>query len=397
MAVIHDWIEDYLDYTAAQESPEIFHRWAGIATLGAVLNRRVTLPRIARTGVQFYQNFPGQISPIFVAGSGKARKSTAINVAKDFMKNAGVTIFDGKITPERLLAKLSAMPGKQAVLCAVASELSAFLGKQSYNDGLIDILIKLADCESHPYETQKGIHDLTGANVCFTLIGGSTPTSLSKAIPPQAQDHGFLSRYLWVYSERSGKIEPLANDSDRLDPNAIAKSKARRNDLIERLRKIRQLNGTFRWGDARYWWNTKYEAFMASTMSDGEGWAARKWDHISRVAMVLNVSRGNTSLVFDEDDLIKAEQLINDIEINLPKCFAYIGQHLNAEQQERILKVLRGQVLVKEQDIIYKTSKFFRDAHELRAQMSLLKQAGIIHDTKTANGEVYWKMLKEPY
>ena len=136
---------------------------------------------------------------------------------------------------------------------------------------------------------------------------------------------------------------------------------------------------------------------MASTMADGAGWPSRKWDHISRVAMVLNISRGVKSLVFEERDLASAEQLINDIEANLSKCFAYICQHINAEQQERILKVLRGQVLVKEQDIIYKTTKFFRDAHELRGQMMLLKQAGVIHDTKAANGEVFWKMLKEPY
>lgn len=396
MAVAPDWIESYLDYTAAQESPEIFHRWAGIATIGAVLNRRVFLPRTAKTGVQYYVNFPGQISPIFVAGSGKAKKSTAINIAKLLMKEAGVSIYDGKITPERLLAKLSTMPGKQAILCAVASELSAFLGKQSYNDGLIDILIKLADCESHPYETQKKIYDLSSTNVCFTLFGGSTPIGISKAIPPQAQEHGFLSRYLFIYSEKSGKVEPLANDEDTLDPKMLLDSTNQRKALVIRLRGMTQLNGKFKWGKARTWWDKRYRDYMDTPASEGEGWPTRRFDHLSRVAMVLNVSRGCQDLTLSVIDLERAEELIADLEANMSKCFTFIGQHMNAEQQAKILNVLRGQVYVREQDLLYRLVKYFRDKNELQNQMSMLQQAGVISSFKAA-GETMWRMLKEPY
>src|SRR5271168_1029936 len=139
---MNDWITDYLDYTSSQESPELFHFWGACACIASVLNRRVWLPRIAPTGVSYYEDFPGQLSPMLIAGSGKAKKSTAINIAKSFMKEAGVNVYDGKITPEQLLAKLGGLEKSHgaAILTAIASELSAFLGKQSYNDGLIDIL-----------------------------------------------------------------------------------------------------------------------------------------------------------------------------------------------------------------------------------------------------------------
>lgn len=396
MAVASDWIEAYLDYTATQESPEIFHRWAGIVTIGAVLNRRVYLPRMDTRGTVYYTNFPGQISPIFVAGSGRAKKSTAINLAKGLMKEAGVSVYDGKITPERLLAKLSGMPGKQAILCAVASELSAFLGKQSYNDGLIDILIKLADCESHPYETQKRTYDLSDSNVCFTLFGGSTPIGLSKAIPPQAQDHGFLSRYIWVYSDKSGKTEPLSGDEDTVDPTEIAITTTKRNSLIIRLRAMTQLNGPFKWGTARNWWNDHYRAYMASPESDEEGWATRKWDHIARVAMVLNIARGSSSLTFAESDLISAHDLIQEVTDNRQRCFVNIGQHVSAENQDRILRILRGQKPVNEIDIYYKMTRYIHNRDELRSQLELLKQAGVIGSV-TKNNATLWLFLKEPY
>lgn len=392
--MLSDWITDYLSYTEPQESPEIFHRWAGIAIIGSVLNRRVYLPRVARTGVQYYVNYPGQVSPIFVAGSGKAKKSTAINIAKILMKEAGVRLYDGKITPERLLAKLSSFP--QAIMTAVASELSAFLGKQSYNDGLIDILIKLADCESHPYETQKKIFDLSDTNICFTLFGGSTPIGLSKAIPPQAQEHGFLSRYIWVYSEKSGKIEPLANDEDSVDPRELLASADKRRSLVIRLRGMTQLSGRFRWGDSRDWFNKAYRDYMSSPLSEGEGWPTRRFDHLSRVAMILNVSRGVQDLTFEDVDLIEADRLISDLEKDMPKCFAFIGQHVNADQQEKILRVLRGQVYVSDADLIYACTKYFKSPVEIRAQMELLRQAGVIGQIPI-NGTMKWKLVKEPY
>ena len=105
----NDWLEDYLKYTAPQESPEIFHFWSGVAVIAGVLNKRVFLPRIAANGVLYYTNFPGQLSPILIAGSGKAKKSTAINIAKGFMKTSGVKLFERENHP-RAIARQTLNP-----------------------------------------------------------------------------------------------------------------------------------------------------------------------------------------------------------------------------------------------------------------------------------------------
>jgi hypothetical protein len=394
-----DWLEDYLDYTEAQESPTVFHYWCGVATIASVLNRRVWMPRIAPTGVQYYVNYPGQLSPMLIAGAGKAKKSTAINIAKSFMKEAGVRIFDGKITPERLLAKLASLPGGQAIMTVVASELSAFLGKQSYNDGLIDALIKLADCESHPYETQKKTFDLSDTNICLTLLSGSTPVGLSKAIPPQAQEHGFLSRYIWVYSEKSGKAEALANDEIDIDTTLLRLSTSKRRSLAVRLRAFTQLSGRYRWGKSREWFIDYYKKFQASPASEGEGWPTRRTDHLVRLAVVLNVSRGCDTLELSENDLVLAEKAIIAVEREMPKCFAYIGQHINAEKQEKIIKLFREKKVLLGSEIHYRLVKTFGNLGEIAAQMSLMQQAGILgylgKDPTTK--EPMWTMLKEPY
>lgn len=338
---------------------------------------------------------------MLIAGSGKAKKSTAIGIAKSMMKEAGVQMFDGKITPERLLTKLGTMPGGMAIMTVVASELSAFLGKQSYNDGMIDTLIKLADCESHPYETQKGVVDLSDKNICFTLFSGSTPVGLSKAIPPQAQEHGFLSRYIWVYSEKSGKIEALANDEDTVDPALLADSAKKRTSLITRLRGFTSIAGRFRWGPARDWFQAYYAAFANSAQSEGEGWPTRRASHLIRLAMVLNIARGDRTLKLAERDVVMADKYLNDVEKDMPKCFAFIGRHINAEVQEKILKVFREKTgrTVSYQELVYRSSRFVPNEQTLKEHIRLLESAGVLGyvgpnpNTKIA----MWSMLKEPY
>jgi hypothetical protein len=395
-----DWLEDYLSYTEAQEAPQIFHFWSGCAIIASVLNRRVWMSRRAPTGVVYYENYPGQLSPMLIAGSGKAKKSTAVNIAKSFMKEAGVKVYDGKITPEQLLAKLAGMEKQfgSAILTAVASELSGFLGKQSYNDGLIDILIKLADCEAHPYETRQNIFPLN--TVCLTLFSGSTPIGLSKAIPPQAQEHGFLSRYIWVYSDKSGKSEPLANDEEDVDIDLLRSSTEKRRSLVVRLRGFTQLAGRFRWGDARGWFREYYENYQRSPVSEGEGWPTRRADHLVRLAMILNVSSGCQTLKLREEDVSRADKYLSQIETDMPKCFAFIGQHVNADMQNKILNVFREKgisVPIPTRDLYYRVAKYFPDVSVLKSQMTLLEEAGVLGYLGVINQAAMWVMLKEPY
>ena len=35
------WLENYLKYTSAQESPDAFHLWTGLSVLAGALQRRV--------------------------------------------------------------------------------------------------------------------------------------------------------------------------------------------------------------------------------------------------------------------------------------------------------------------------------------------------------------------
>lgn len=398
------WIDDYLQYTSSQESPEAFHKWCGVSIIASVLNRRVWLDRRSSEGVVYFTNYPGQISVCLVAGAGRCKKSTSVGIAKQFMKEAGVQVFDGKITPERLLTKLGNVAGKP-ILTVIASELSTFLSKASYNDGLIDNLIKLLDCESNPYETQKTVINIT--DPCLTLLMATTPFSMGKAIPPQAHDTGFLSRHIFVYSDKPGSLQPLAYNELDVDVLVRDQAKINRTNLVLYLRKLASLVGPFQWSrNGQRWFNDYYTTYRGSTASESEGYPQRRPDHLARLAMCLQVAR-TPGLVLEEWALAEADRWLIDIERDLSKAFAYIGQHANSDQQDRILKVFRDKAIVvgspnpvvDGEELYHKTIRYFGSINELKSQMQMLLDAGVIAwmgKTNPTDKQRYC-LVKEPY
>lgn len=398
---MNSWIDDYLNYTSSQESPALFHKWCAASIIASVLNRRVWLDRRDSRGIVYFTCYPGQLSVCLVAGAGRCKKSTAVGIAKSFDKAAGVPIFDGKITPERLLNKLGAA-GSLPILTVIASELSAFLSKSSYNDGLIDILIKLIDAESNPYETNKGgVVQVT--DPCVTLLMATTPYSMGKSIPPQAHDTGFLSRHIFVYSDKPGAAQPLTANIGDIDPTKLIRAGTDQTNLVLYLGSLTKLVGPFEWtARAQRWFNHYYTNYRNNPISEGEGYAQRRPDHLARLAMCLQVAE-RPSLLLDEPALKLADQWLTEIEIDMPRAFAFIGQHANSELQERILKVFReqpmngtGRLPVDGKTLWYRVNRYFGgNLQEMAKQMSGLLDAGILECTQR-NPNIY-KFIKEPY
>lgn len=400
-----DWIEDYVNYNKGQESPEVFHKWCGISTIASVLNRQVYLPRISAEGVTFYTLYPGQLAAVLVAGAGRCRKSTAVGIAKSLLKDVGtINIFDGKITPERLLNKLGQLRAGP-ILTVVASELSTFLTKSSYNEGLVENLIKLLDCESNPYETQK--FTVTLVNPCVTLLLATTPFSLGQSISSSAHDTGFLSRLLFIYSDQPGASAPLANNLADIPQAVRDQSSQLRQALVIRLKGFGNLRGEFSWApDAQSWFTNYYNTFRQSPLSEGEGYSQRRPDHLLRVAMCVSVSRQAANpLLLTEGVLIAADQLLREIENQMPRALAYIGRHTNSDKYDKILGVFKkkaalagvNHAVVSGEDLYSQTIRFFNGLTELQSHLQALLDAGNISVVSQPNQKRMYVMLKDLY
>jgi hypothetical protein len=101
---------------------------------------------------------------------------------------------------------------------------------------------------------------------------------------------------------------------------------------------------------ARSWGAAWYESFWkdsVSRMDDqmAQGYAARKQTHIHKVAMVLSASR-SPDLVIQEEDLQLANNMLLDIEMDMPKVFSRIGRTEDSMQAERFIDFVKQKGLV---------------------------------------------------
>lgn len=394
------WLDDYLDYTAAQESPEEFHLFSGLTVIASVLNRQVWLPRTTRDGIERYRVYPGQLATVLVADSGFLRKTTAVDIAHDFMKAANVRLFEGKISHERLLKKLGSFKDGRAVLTVVSGELEHFISKSAYHDGLIGSLTKLFDCKDDAYETNVG-GLITLKNVCFTFLGATNPKSIGNALPSQAQEQGFKSRWLYVYADHTDKQpDPLTTDANGVPMARVQKSFAARNTLVSALNNFSRLQGPARLRpEAVEWFNDWYAIYSKGKAVNQPGWPARRGDHLLRLALLLEVS-ATSGLDVSSGSLMAADELLTKfIESKFDATFAFIGRHANADQQDRVLEFFvanQNGSSLRLSDVVYSTRRYFKSFTELHETLEFLKRAGMLKfeglDSHTL--EEYWRLVR---
>lgn len=283
-------IHTYLRYTLEQESPTIFHFWTIVSCIGVVCDR----------GVHFNKGHYDVNCNHFiclVAPSGKCRKSSALHIGRKLLQKLSpprINMIAKKVTPEALIdsLKLSHVDIKDGGEVEINSagfimspELTVFIGKQSYNEGLIDILTDLADNPDYwDYKTRgKGLVILN--NVNLSMIGATTPEKLMEGLPPSAFTGGFMSRIIFVFQDDCVRSFPFPPPPD----NNIGKV------IISGLERVRGIRGGFTNSqDGLDWFNEWYDTIRKMRTADPKmgGFVERTPDHVIRLAMIMAIAEG---------------------------------------------------------------------------------------------------------
>lgn len=325
-----DWITTYLAYTANHEAPTAFHFWTACSVISAAARRGVYFDQ------SYYKIFPN-LFVVLVAPAGRCRRSVATSIGMRILREANVTcVLSEKITPEGLAVALHNVGEGGKVPCAIhihASELSVFLGRQQYNEGLIALLTTLYDSpETWEYVTRTK-SEVRLERVYLTMLGATAPDWLADSIPPVAFGGGFLSRTLVV----------AAAATDRVFPFPVPQDPSLSQQLVTRLRGIAQRSGGFRFTPAaKKWYEEWYDRSRARQL-DGSfisGYYERKQDHIIRVASILILSQ-EEDLLYTPEVLERALKALEDLEPNLPMAFKHIGVTREGKNHDHILWYLR--------------------------------------------------------
>lgn len=378
------WLVDYVDYTKRQESPEAFHIWTGISIIAAALGRKVWLNRRAG-GVTRYVIYPGQVMAILTAGSGLVRKSTAIIPAKRFLKFIGKPIISGKSSVEAFLKQMdpNAQGTPQAML--LESELTSFLSKATYLDPLVEVLCKLADAEDEfPYTTIAHGKILI-KDPCLTVLSCTTPENLGSRLPPSATGAGLMSRIIFIYAKETNRVEDLSDVEDTdLTPAEVTQAKLTEQKLFDGIRRINSMAGPYTFStDGREWFKNFYLSWIKSPSGQGEGYPARRPDHLLRVAMCFAAGKDQHNLQIDSQSLTFANRILTNAEKDFNKAFAFVGTTYTKDRQRIVDYIAARGGNVPHSELLSAMYVYFKDLETLKRTLALLQEAGVLKSSLT--------------
>lgn len=393
---MNTWLGDYVEHTKKQESPEEFHIWAGLSAIAGALGRKVWMARRSG-GVTRYQIYPGQLMVVLTAGSGLVRKSTAAIFAKQYLKHIKKPIVHGKSSVEAFLRQFDPNAGGDPQVMLLESELTSFVNKASYLDPLIEVLIKMADAEDEFIYDTIGHGRIIIKAPCLTLLSCTTPESLGNRMPPSAHGAGFMSRVIFVFAKETDRSEDLSDvEDDDLSPEEMKNANDRQQRLLDGIMRINQMAGPFTFTPGgRTWFRDFYKHWTTSPAGQGEGYPARKPDHLLRIAMCFAASRDNL-LQLDEQALGSARKILMLAERDYDKCFAYIGTSYAKDRQRIVDFVAAKGGKVTTTELYSAMYIYFKDGDTLRRTLNLLKEAKVLKlemNTNTNPSTEMWSLV----
>lgn len=207
-----DFFTAYLQYTANNETPAVFHRWAAISAVGALLGRDFS--------VEFGHQLLAPNIYCMLMGSPGSRKSTAIKSMKKLLVGIGYdTIAADKTTKEKFMmdmaghsdtggSTLQEFEAKSAIDTGGESPQEIFIMADEFNDffgnnilDFVSFLGNLWDYEGLYKNRIKNGQSIIINQPTVSLLGGNTPTQLAATFPPEVIGQGFFSRLIMVYGE----------------------------------------------------------------------------------------------------------------------------------------------------------------------------------------------------
>jgi energy-coupling factor transporter ATP-binding protein EcfA2 len=393
------------------ESPRLMHVWTAIGTIAGALGRRCWLP--------FGQKeiFPNQY--IVLVGNPGSRKSSALSVGKGLLRDTTKVRFAPSDTGgqrQGLIAALMPPPEKnkealngveiaakdrtfsfslesfaeldntptaedvtrdadQHAICVVASEFTTLLGQN--NQGLIDFLTATYDGDEVEYKLKS--ETIKIADPLISLMGATTPTSISTSLPAASVGQGFMSRVILVYGRDKYK--------------SIAWPQPFQKDVEDQVRQVvsrayYELEGEFsQTPEAQAYSTELYDNYVLDiTDSRFQYYGERRFTHLIKLAMALTAMRGSMLIV--RDDYVEAHQILRATERGMPDALGEFGLNPVAVVKQGILDFLRACAQPVGADIIRAT--FHRDAksRDIQECLSDLVAAGQVKALQTQTGAV---------
>lgn len=341
-------MNEYLRYVENTEPPTIFHRWSLLTSIGALLERNLYY------GDGYFTYYPNLY--VMLMGESGTRKSTAINMAKNLLKQIGYNHFSAeRTTKEKYLLDLgeqndtdftgadsitnAALFGNQFISQAeddritpnyiVAGEFNDFIGNG--NIEFMSVLGNLWDWSGGPYENKvKNGKSVKIPNPSISLLGGNTATGFSLAFPSSVIGQGFFSRLILIHSASSGKKirRPVLPDIDFVTTLNEIKTRA--------TGRLRETSAADRLLEAIY------TEFIPLPDSRFGSYSTRRYAQLMKLVIIICAMDLSAGCVVTDEHVLLANTLLSHAEQSMPLALGEFGKAKSSDVSHSLVQFIHN-------------------------------------------------------
>lgn len=345
--MIEDFFSVYLQYTSNNETPAVFHRWAAISAVGALLGRNFCL--------EFGHQVLAPNIYCMLMGSPGSRKSTAIKSMKKLIAGIGYdNIAADKTTKEKFMLDMAGhaelgsdshaeFDAKNAVETGGDEPRQIFIMADEFNDffgnnilDFVSFLGNLWDYEGLYKNRIKNGQSIIINQPTVSILGGNTPTQLAATFPPEVIGQGFFSRLIMVYGEPTRPKIAFPTPPQQEDTLTIQQ-------LLGDLRVLCVGNCTLEPAALKLAENV-YHHWKGIPDTRFEFYGNRRFTQLLKLCaihaaarIVMERKRSNTITL---EDVICANTVLTAAEHEMPKALGEFGKSKNSNVVHTILELL---------------------------------------------------------
>lgn len=329
--------EDYFRYVGDTESPTIYHRWCAISAVAAILGRNVSFP-FGHSAI-----YPNMYT--LLVGNPGARKGSALKPASNVLRLIDFNkLAPQRVSPERFLVEMQSLNGHEDIdgidleklnfdtpneIFVISEEFGDFI-KQG-NVDFINLLTNLWDNlpeYKHPKIHGKSveIHEPT-----VNIIGATTQQGIALSLPVEAIGQGFLSRFILVHAEPTGKRITFP-----LPPTEETKKV-----ISNRLIKIKEeVHGTLLVdANAEAILDKVYKSFTGIDDHRFQHYNTRRFTHLLKLCIVFAAMDYSTTV--SKTHVLQANTLLYATEQRMSKALGQFGKARHADVANNIIELLK--------------------------------------------------------
>ncbi len=342
-----NFIDHYTNYSASNEAPSVYHKWACISALSHLIGPRVWTHLGGR--LTFYPQMY-----VLLVGNPGLKKSTAMNQARDLVdsvpliaqapastsKEGIVQLMTAKDSPSKRSYEIRKGEYQQYNQLAIfASELVSLLNAAGNPNGTIEFFTDIWDRTGRTYRqyfVSSGDKDIVSPYI--SILACLTPETMKNLVTSKVISSGMSRRCLFIYADRNGA--PIAF----IDPSKEQEESWRY--CVTHAKSLQNLHGAFDWtAEARDFYKSWYDPFMERVPDEPSGilrnFYMSKAEYTIKVSMLLAIAEENPKLVHTRDTFSKALDMITSVEKGACTMFEGSGKNMLADLLHDVSEWLR--------------------------------------------------------